>query len=114
MVLILALASGEDAGDVGHLVEIDPKSAHGVMHAGEYLHGDFARVVADELLIDLKDAFELAVERGGINVCEVEIDHLLAVNAQALFEDNVMDLTCGNVTRDKVAVLGILLFEEVV
>jgi hypothetical protein len=42
VVLIFGLAGGEDAGDVGHLVEVDPQAAHGVVHAGEDLHGHFA------------------------------------------------------------------------
>ncbi len=43
--------------DVGLLVEVHPEAAHGVVHAGEDLHGNFAGVVANELLVDLEDAF---------------------------------------------------------
>ena len=83
VVLVLALAGGKDAGNVGHLVEVDPEAAHGVVHAGEDLHGHFARIVADKLLVDFENAFELAVQRGAVDVGEVEIDHRLAVDAQA-------------------------------
>ncbi len=58
------------------------------MHAGEDLHGDFARVVADELLVDFEDAFELAVQRCAIDVGEVEVDHGLAVDAEAVLVDD--------------------------
>ena len=61
VILILALAGGKDAGNVGHLIEIHPQAAHGVMHSGEDLHGHVARVVADELFVDLQNAFELPV-----------------------------------------------------
>jgi hypothetical protein len=80
---VVGLAGGVDAGDVGLLVEVDPEAAHGVVHAGEDLHGDFAGVVADELLVDFEDAFELAVERLAVDVGEVEVDHGLAVDAHA-------------------------------
>ena len=83
MVLVLALAGGKDAGNVGHLVEVDPEAAHGVVHAGEDLHRHFARIVADKLLVDFQNAFELAVQRFAVDVGEVEIDHGLAVEAQA-------------------------------
>ena len=61
VVLVLALAGGKDAGDVGHLVEVHPQAAHGVVHAGEDLHRLVARIDADELLVDLENAAELAV-----------------------------------------------------
>ena len=110
---VVALAGGEDAGDVGQLVEVDPEAAHGVVHAGEDLHGNFARVVADELLVDFENAFELAVESLAVDVGEVEIDHRLAVDAQAVLVDDLEDGAGGDVARDEVAVLGIPLFEEV-
>src|SRR6266851_7846676 len=77
---IIRFSGSKDSGDVGLLVEVDPETAHGVVHAGEDLHGDFAGVVADELLVDLEDAFELAVGRGR-KVGDVEVDHGLAVDA---------------------------------
>ena len=65
---VVGLACGEDTGDVGLLVEVDPEAAHGVVHAGEDLHGDFAGVVAYELLVDFEDAFKFAVQSGSIDV----------------------------------------------
>ena len=106
-------AGGEEAGDVGHLVEVDPEAAHGVVHAGEDLHGHFARIVADELLVDFENAFELAVERLAIDVGEVEVDHRLAVDAEAVLVDHLVNGARGHVARDEVAVLRIPLFEEV-
>ncbi len=58
---VVGLAGGEDAGDVGVLVEVDPEAAHGVVHAGEDLHGDVAWIIADELLIDFEYAFKFTV-----------------------------------------------------
>ncbi len=69
MVLVFGFSRGVDAGDVRRLVEVDPEAAHGVVHAGEDLHGrDFAGIVADELLVDFENAFELAVESLGVDV----------------------------------------------
>ncbi len=113
MVLIFALAGGKDAGDVGHLVEVDPQAAHGVVHAGEDLHGHIARVVADELLVDFENAFELAIEGLAVDVGEVEIDHRLAVEAEAVFVDDLVNGARGHVARNEVAVLRVPLFEEV-
>jgi hypothetical protein len=113
VVLVLALAGGKDAGDVGHLVEVDPEAAHGVVHAGEDLHGHVARIVADELLVDFENAFELAIERGAVDVGEVEVDHGLAVDAEAELVDHLVNGARGDVAGDEVAVLGIPLFEEV-
>ena len=113
VVLVLALAGGEDAGDVGHLIEVDPHAAHGVVHAGEDLHGDVAGIVADEFFVDFKDAFELAVEGFAVDVGEVEIDHGLAVDAEAFFIDDFVDGAGGDVAGDEVAVFWEPLFEEV-
>ena len=113
VVLVLALAGGKDAGDVGHLVEVDPQAAHGVVHAGEDLHRLLARIDADELLVDLENAVELAVQRGAVDVREVEVDHGLAVEAEAELVDDLVNGARGHVARDQVAVLGIPLLEEV-
>src|ERR1700744_5725285 len=113
VVLILALPDGKETGDVGHLVEVDPEATHGVVHAGEDLHGDFAWIVSDELLVDFEDAFELAVESLTVYVGQVEIDHGLAVDAEAVFVNRFKDGAGGDVARDEIAVFGIPLFKEV-
>jgi hypothetical protein len=95
------------------LIGVDPQAAHRVMHAGKDLHRDIARVVADKLLIDLKNAFELAVQCGAVDVRQVEIDHRLAVKAQTVLVDDLVNGACGDVARDEVAVLGIPLFQKV-
>ena len=82
VVLVLALAGGKDAGNVGHLVEVHPQPAHRVVHAGKDLHGLDVGIDADKLLVDFEDAAELAVERGAVDVREVEIDHGLALETQ--------------------------------
>ena len=63
VVLVFGLASGENSGNVRGLLVIHPESAHGVVHAGENLHRHIARIVADKLLVDFENAFELLVER---------------------------------------------------
>ena len=83
------------------------------MHAGEDLHGLFVRVDADEFFVDFENAAELAVQRGAVDVREVEIDHGLAVDAQVFFVDDFVNGAGGDVARDQVAVFGIPLFEEV-
>ena len=110
---VIGFACGEDAGDVGLLVEVDPEAAHGVVHAGEDLHGDFAGVVADELFVDFEDAFELVVCGSRSMWVDVEVDHGLAVDAHVVLVDDLEDGAGGDVAGDEVAVLGVPLFEEV-
>src|SRR6185312_14159427 len=113
MVLILAFARGKNSLNVRGLIEVHPQAAHGVVHPGENLHRSLARVVAEELFVDLQDSFELAVERGAINVREVEIDHRLAVNAEIVLENDLEDGTRGYVARHQVSILRIPFLEEV-
>ena len=63
MIVVFALARRKDSRNVRGLIEVDPQAAHGVMHAGENLHRPVARIVADELLVNFENAFELAIER---------------------------------------------------
>ncbi len=109
---IVGLARGEDAGDIGLLVEVNPQAAHGVVHAGEDLHGNFARVVTDELLVDLENAFELVLPFGR-EVGDVEVDHGLTVDSHAVLVDDLEDGAGGDVAWDEVAVLGVPLLEKV-
>src|SRR5207237_10674744 len=44
------------------LFEVNPETAHGVVHAGKNLHGNFAGIVAHKLLVDLQNAFQFAVK----------------------------------------------------
>src|SRR5271165_4851119 len=110
---VIALTAGVETLDVGELVEVNPQAAHGVVHAGKDLHGGVARIVADELLVDLEDAFEFAVERGAVDVGQVKIDHRLAINAEVMLVNHFVDGAGGDVARHQVAVLGIPLFQEV-
>src|SRR5713226_595109 len=113
MVLVFGLARSEDAGDIRGLFVIDPEAAHGVVHAGENLHGRVARIVADKLLVDFEDAFQLAVESFAVNMRQVEIDHRLAVDAEVVFVHHFENRARGHVARDEVAVFRIPLFEEI-
>src|SRR4029077_17929879 len=113
VVLVFGLASSKDAGDVRALLVIYPQAAHGVVHAGKNLHGCIARIVADKLLINFEDAFQLAVESLAVDVGQVQIDHRLAVDAEFVLEHHFENRAGGHVARDEVAVFRIPLFEEV-
>src|SRR4030095_9296805 len=95
------------------LLVIDPETAHRVVHAGEDFHGRVAGIVADELFVDLENAFEFLVENLAVDVGKVEVDHRLAVDAEIVLVDDLEDGASGDIARDQVAVLGIPLFEEV-
>src|SRR5450631_122197 len=113
MVLVFSLARREDSGDVRRLFVIDPEAAHGVVHAGENLHGRDARIVADKLLVDFEDAFQLAVESLGVDVGEVEVNHRLAIDAEVVLVHHFENRSSGHIARHEVAVFRIPLFEEV-
>ncbi len=83
------------------------------MHGGKNLHRHLARIVADELRVDVHDAPELPRQVLGVFVRQVEVDDVLAADAHALVHADVEDLARRNVARHEVAVLGILLFKEV-
>ncbi len=129
VVLVVALADGVEAGDVGLLVArraelepavggplvVGPQAAHRVVDGREDLHRHVARIDALELLVDLQDAAELAVELLARDVRQVEVDALpVRLDAQALVDADVEDLARGDVARHEVAVLRVALFEEVV
>src|SRR5688500_18705629 len=99
---VIALAGCEDTLQIGGLFEVDPESAHGVVHSGKNLHRDFVRIVADELLVDLKNAFELTVERGPINMRQIKVDHRLPVDAEAMLIHHFMYGARGNIARNEV------------
>src|SRR5208337_2396193 len=113
VILVFTLASGVDSRDVGGLLVIDPETAHGVVHARENLHGNFARIVADKLLVDFQDAFQFAVESLGVDVGEVEINHRLAIDAEVFLVHHFENRARGHVAWNEVTVFRIPLFEEV-
>src|SRR5215813_4368293 len=113
VISVFTLTGGEDPFYIGRLFVIHPEAAHGVVHAGKDLHRNFTRIVADKLLVDFQNAFELAVQRVTVYVSQIEIDHGLAVNAQALFVNDSVDRASGHITRYQVAVLGKPFFQEV-
>src|SRR6266446_1609307 len=113
VILIFGFSCGEDAGDVRRLFVIHPEAAHGVVHAGEDLHRCVARIVADELLVNFEDAFQLAVESLAIDMRQVKIDHRLAVDSQVVLVHYFENRARRNVARNEVAVFRVPLFEEV-
>ena len=94
---------------------VDPQAAHRVVHRGEDLHRHLAGIGPLELLVDLQDAGQLAVQQVAGKMGHVEVDaHPLGLHAQALLDADLEDLARGDVAGHEVAVLGIALFEEVV
>ena len=113
VIAVFTLAAGEDAGNTGRLLEIDPKPTHGVVHAGKNLHRSIARIVAHKLLVDFENAFELAVERRAIDVCQVEVDHGLAIDAELVLIDDFVDGAGGDIPRHEIAILWIPLLQKI-
>ena len=113
MVVILSLAGRKNAGNIRHLLEVDPQAAHRVMHARENLHRHFTRIVADKLFVNFKNAFELAIQRFLVDVRQVEINHRLSINAQPMLVHHLVNGTRRDIARYQVAVLRIPLFEEI-
>ncbi len=114
MELVVHLARGEEARDAGHAVlVVGPEPAHRVVDAGEDAHRHLCRVVTHELAVDLHDAAELDLEHMRVQMADVEVDLVLAVDAEAEVHADVEDLAGGDVARHQVAVLRVLLFEEV-
>src|SRR5215470_19849962 len=113
MVLVLALAGGEETGDAGLLLVVDPEAAHRVVHAGEDLHRHARRVVADELLVDLDDALQLLLELLAAEVREIEIDLIFPIDAELELAADVEDLARRDVARHQVPVRRVALLEEV-
>src|SRR6266404_4431781 len=113
MVLILGLARRKDAGNVGRLLVVHPQASHGVVHAREDFHRDVARIVADEFLVDLENAFELSIKNLAVDVGQVEIDHRLAIDPESVLVNNFEDGARRHVARYKIAILRIPLFQKV-
>ena len=83
------------------------------MDGREYLHRYFVRIIAHELLVDLDDAAELDVQFLRILVRQIEVHHVLAVNAELLVDADVENFTRRDVARHQVAVSRIFLFKEI-
>ncbi len=134
VVLVVDLADGVEAGDVGRVVArrarleraalvalvVHPEAAHRVVDGGEDLHRVVVRVDADELLVDLEDAGELVAEELLVLVREVEVDLVLVLarvrveDAAPLVEARLEERARGDVAGDEVAVAGVHPLEEVV
>src|SRR5205085_4435616 len=89
---------------VGVRFVVAPQPAHRVVHGGEDLHRLVPRVDALELLVDLHDAAELAIEDGGGDVRDVEVDGVLAFDAHPQVLHHREDLAGGNVAGNQVSV----------
>src|SRR4029079_10940806 len=85
------------------------------MDGWEDFHRRRPRIDALELLVNLQDAPQLAVELVPGNVREVEIDALtVLLDAQPFVHADVENLASGNVARHKVAIFWIALLQEVI
>ena len=113
VIAVFTFSASEDPRNARRLLEIYPEPPHCVVHAGENLHGRVAWIVAYELLVDFKYSFKLAVERCAIDVGEIEIDHRLAIDPEAMLIDNLVDGASGHVAWHQISVLRIPLLEEV-
>src|SRR5688572_2912656 len=70
------------------------------------------RIVADEHLVDLENCAQLTVESFCRDVCQVEIDLVLAANTHSI-DAYLKDLSGGNIAWHEVAVSRIFFLEEV-
>src|SRR5215471_8231263 len=113
VISVFTFTGGEHAFDISRLFVVYPKAAHGVVHAREDLHRHFTRIVADKLLVNFQNAFQLAIKRVAIYVSQVEIDHGLPINAEPLLIHDSVNGTGSNIARHKVAILGKPLFQKV-
>lgn len=83
------------------------------MDAGRHAHGHLARVVAYELLVDIQYAFQLRVQNRCGDMGNVQVHHVLSVDAQVLVHAYVEDFARGNIAWHQIAVRGILFFQEI-
>src|SRR5262249_26055898 len=113
VILILTLTRSKNSRDIGALVEVNPHAAHGVVHARENLHWRIAWIVTNELLVNLENAFQLAVERLAVDVCDIEIYHRLPIDTEAVLVDNFVDGAGSHIARNQISVLRIPLFQKI-
>src|SRR5215213_9301597 len=109
---VIAFTGRQQTGNVCALVEVDPESAHRIVHARKDAHRHVTRIVADEHLVNLENRAELSVQNFSGNVCEIEIHLVITTDTPAL-DTHLKDLTSRDVARHKIAIRWILLFEEI-
>ena len=113
MVHVIALAGGKQAGDVGHVAIVRPQAAHRIMHRREDFHRHFARIFADEVLVDFDDRTQFAVDLFRIEMRQVQIDQVLTVQAETHFGTNLENRPGCDVARHQVAVGRVPFLEEI-
>src|SRR5437870_13918711 len=109
---IIALASRQQSGNISALIEIDPEAPHRIVHTWKDAHWHVTWIIADEHLVDFQDRTELFIERLRRDVCQIEVDLALAVDAHA-GQTNLKDFSCRDIAWDQIAIGGIFLFEEI-
>ena len=92
---------------------VDPDAAHRIVDGREDLHRHLARIFSDEVHVDFEDTAELALQVVRIDMREVEVDAVLAVDAQTHVHADLEDSARGDVTRHEVAVCRIHVLKEV-
>ena len=114
----IGFAENEQAGDRGHQVVVDPKTAHGVVRGRIDAHGDFVGVLAGDALVHFE---EVAVALGNLVFAET-LDGIgeIEIDAKTSWADTVACIAFGfggagsDIARNEIAETGILALEIVV
>src|SRR3954470_17774617 len=109
---IIALAGCEKPRDVRSLLKVHPKTAHGIVNAGEYPHRHVSRIVTNEHFVDLENCPEFFGEGFRRNVRQIKVNLVLTADTFAL-QANLKYLSSGDVSWNEIAICRILLFQEI-
>lgn len=111
MVGEVGLADGEEAGQGGLEVVVDPQAAHRVVHGGVDPHGDLVRVLRGDPLVHLEEVAvllgDLVPAHAADGVREVEVDALAAGAHAATLVADVLRGAGGDVAGHEVAEGGV-------
>ena len=77
------------------------------------LHWHLARILPHEFRIHFQDTAELALQISRRNMRQIEINAVLAIDAEMLVHADIINSTRSYITRYKVAVCRIHFFEEI-
>lgn len=118
MVGEVRLADGEQAGDRGLEVVVDPESAHRVVHGGVDPHRGLVRVLGGDPRVHVEEVAVLLLDLGPAHPLdgfrEVEVDALSAGSDAAALVADVLRGSRGDVTRYQVAEGGVDALQVVV
>ncbi len=107
----VGLPDGEQAGDGGLEVVVDPQTAHRVMHGGVDPHRDLVRVLRGDPLVHVEEVAVLVLHglaaHPGDGVGEVQVDALAAGTDATPLVADVLRGAGGDVAGDEVAEGGV-------